>query len=169
MKMTAIQLEPPVKEEKKSLVELVCGIIPQEGRILTLWNKSKARYELPGGKKIDDEDYKFCIMRELDEELKLSYKEKEIDEINGYIELVNQIPINKCINSKYHEEIIPLLFLLRLKDGFKVSPRLGSGYSEVRWMDIMSEEFKRYNLSELTRYVCDGLFEGKLELPRKKI
>ena len=91
------------------------------------------------------------------------------NEINGYIEIINQVPTKKTISSEDHEEIIPLLYYLRLKEGIRVSPRLGSGYFDVRWMDITNRGFKMNNLSKLTEYVCESLYSGDLDLFKKKI
>lgn len=168
--MTGIVLAEDIKDKKEeSQIELVCGIFFQESGVLTLYNKSKERWELPGGKKEDyDKNYEITMMRELDEELRLFNKDVEIGEINRYIELINQVPTNKIISSEDHKEIKPILYYLRLREGIRVSPRPGSGYFGVKWMDIQDRGFKMNNLSKLTDYVCESIFSGDLDLFKKR-
>ena len=115
--------------------------LTSEGLLLT---KKKNIWILPGGKPLDGETDYDCLIRELNEELRLS--KEQILITNRYITFIGRTP---------HEGDLleNIVYFGTLKGKIKPSNEI----SEAKYV----KDFKNYNLSDITQKIVNSLKEDK--------
>ncbi len=126
--------------EKKRL-QVTAALIFSEGRVLVTSRRSGTQWEFPGGKLEPGETLEECVVREIQEELRL-----EISVIRPFL----------SVDYEDNESFLTLhTFICRIKSGWPSCPQ-GESYAWARLEDL-----PQYNLLPADKRVVHVLFSAK--------